>query len=295
MLRWVCFLLLEETSFDRAAFSQHTVETILENNVEVSSEKKEPGAFENTTQQIPTSTTIYDAEVIKPYWKRLAIVKKSRAIKGYCFKQYVQHLFLQFRVLLFPATWYTGLHWGWGISWLSFYMTTEEEVWILSPWNYGSVALGIMMVPVFIGAVVGCFYSIYATDWLVAYAAKRNHGIQEAESRLWCMAPSFILGPLGLLLFGAGTEYQWSWPAPYIGLAFVGASFGITTDIPMAYLVDCYPEMSLESVIGVSMIYTLISFILCFVIEPWFKIGQMNTYIFPAQQFNSCSAVLRSH
>lgn len=280
------FFLLEETSFDRSAYiiSHPEVNVCDDEDGNDDSVKTRSEKINDREGVDPKRASIYDVELRKPYWKRIAVVTPSESIQGYGFKQYFQRLLLQLRVFLFPATWFTGLHWGWGISWLSFYMTTEEEVWDLPPWNYSSVAEGIMMVPVFIGAVIGCFYSLYATDWFVAYVAKRNQGIQEAESRLWCMAPSIILGPLGLLLFGAGTEYQWSWPAPYVGLAFIGVSFGITSDIPMSYLVDCYPGMSLESVIGVSMIYTLISFILCFVVESWFEIGQMNTYI-------SCAAV----
>lgn len=288
------FFLLEETSFDRVVYNQQhrklsaSEEECINDSEENTSEKQE-----GTTKVEPRKASFYDMELRKSYWKRIAILTPAATIKGYGFRQYFERLVLQCRVFLFPATWFAGLHWGWGIGWLSFYLTTEEEVWILPPWNYGSTALGIMMVPVFIGAVLGCLYSLYATDWFVKYVAKRNHGILESESRLWCMMPSIIFGPLGLLLFGAGTEYRWSWPVPYVGLAFIGANFGITSDISMTYLVDCYPAMSLESVNGISMIYTVIALILCFVVEPWFNIGQMNTYISCAVvQFFLCCLIV---
>lgn len=279
MSLFLFFFFLEETSFDRKLYDGHEVELRQDTSKSDNEKMRMPEKARAFIETSPASVSIHPVELVKPYWQRIAIISPSKSIRGYGFKQYFSRLFFQLRVFLFPATWFTGLHWGWGIGWLSFYLTSEQEVWILPPWNYGSIALGIMNVPVFMGAILGCVYSIYATDWFVAFIARRNQGIREAECRLWCMMPSLIFGPLGLLLFGAGTEYKWSWPVPYIGLAFIGANFGITSDISMSYLVDCYPGMALESVIGVSMIYTAIAFILCWVVEPWFKIGQMNTYI----------------
>lgn len=79
-----------------------------------------------------------------------------------------------------------------------------------------------MNVPCLIGAVIGCFYGGVMSDAFVMWAAKRNGGIKEAESRLYFMFLAGFLGPIGMLLFGIGTANGWSWPVPYVGLGFIG-------------------------------------------------------------------------
>jgi MFS family permease len=175
---------------------------------------------------------------------------------------------------------YSGIQWGAQDAWLTFYLTLEEDTWIGPPWNYGDAAVGLMNVPCIIGAVIGCFYGGYFSDQFVLWLARRNGGIQEAEHRLWLLYPCAIISPAGMLLFGIGTAYGWSWPVPYVGLGLIGFGWGCTGDLSMAYLMDAYPEMVLEGMVGVSVINNSIACILTFTSQYWLDAqGTRNTFI----------------
>lgn len=216
----------------------------------------------------------------KSYWQRIAVITLADNIKGTGFKQFIKRFLLTVRVFLFPPVLYSGLQWGAQDAWLSFYIDTEEDLWTEDPFNYGDVACGLMNVPSLIGAIIGCLYAGLLSDWFVRWMAKRNNNVMEAESRLWLMLPVAIINPLGLILFGAGTQYAWSWPGPYVGLGLIGFGWGCAGDISLSYLCDAYPGMVLEGMVGVSIINNTIGMIFSFVTEDWiYAIGPLNTYI----------------
>ncbi len=219
-------------------------------------------------------------EPSKGYFKRMAILTPASNLKGYGFKQYLKRLWTTLRIFKYPAVLYSGLQWGAQDAWLSFYMTTQETVWYEEPWNYGNKGVSIMNVPTLIGATIGCIYGGVLLDKFVIWVAKRNNGIMEAESRLWFMFSASIISPLGMFLFGIGSGKGWKWPVPYIGLGFIGFGWGCAGDISMAYLMDAYPEMVLEGMVGVSVINNFLGCIFTFVCSYWIDaLGTTKTYI----------------
>jgi MFS family permease len=112
------------------------------------------------------------------------------------------------------------------------------------------------------------------------FATKYRNGIREAEDRLWMMYPCAIISPAGMLLFGIGTEYEWIWPVPYVGLGLIGFGWGVAGDLSMAYLMDAYPEMGLEGMVGVSVINNAIGCIFTFTVSDWLaRSGVRDTFI----------------
>ena len=99
--------------------------------------------------------------------------------------------------------------------------------------------------------------------------ARRNNGIFGAEHRLWLLFPVVLVAPAGLMIFGIGSDRGWSWPFPYIGLGFIGFGWGCAGDLSMAYLMDCYPEMVLEGMVGVSVIKNTLGCIFTFANSSW--------------------------
>lgn len=216
----------------------------------------------------------------KTYWQRIAIITPAPNLRGIGFKQYFQRLFHTLRIFTFPAVLYSGLQWGAQDAWLTFYLTVEEDTWYGPPWNYSDAADGNMNLPCLIGAVIGCFYGGYLSDKFVMWMAKRNGGIMEAEHRLWLMFPCAAIFPTGLWLFGIGTSYGWAWPVPYVGLGFIGFGWGCAGDLSMAYLMDAYPEMVLEGMVGVATINNSIALIFTFTASDWLDAsGIRNTFI----------------
>jgi MFS family permease len=216
----------------------------------------------------------------RSYWRRIAIITPAPNLRGFGFKQYFQRLFHTLRIFTFPAVLYSGLQWGAQDAWLTFYLTVEEDNWYGPPWNYSDAADGLMNVPCLIGAVIGATYGGWLSDKFMIWMAKRNGGVSEAEHRLWLMYPCAAIFPTGLWLFGIGTSYGWRWPAPYVGLGFIGFGWGCAGDLSMAYLMDAYPDMVLEGMVGVATINNSIALVFTFTASDWIEAsGVRNTFI----------------
>lgn len=269
---------LEETAFDR--------ESILDGLAtgRSSAESEAPG--EKKTVSSPTAVVVSDVPsnserparnmiangsdmTPKTYWQRIALITPSPTLIGTGFKQYIRRTFHTLRIFFFPAVIYSGLQWGAQDAWLSFYLTVEDDNWTSAPYNYGDAADAIMCLPTLIGAVIGCVYGGWFSDVFVRWMAKRNDGISEAEHRLWLMYPPALISPVGLILFGIGTDRVWPWPVPYVALGFIGFGWGCAGDLSMAYLMDAYPEVVLEGMVGVSVINNSLACIFTFVTSIW--------------------------
>lgn len=219
-------------------------------------------------------------ENLKPYHKRISIVTKATNLRGWGFRQYFKYLGINLRMFLFPPVWLSGLFWGIQDVFLSFYLTTEDTLFYDEPWNYSDYGVAIMNVPTLIGAVVGCIYAGTVSDYFVLWMARKNNGILEAEYRLYFSFASAIIGPAGLLMFGIGSARALPWQVIYVGLGFIGFSWGCSGDIAMGYLMDCYPDMVLEGMVCTAIINNTTSCIFTFVCSYWIEAsGTENTYI----------------
>ncbi|PSR88624.1 major facilitator superfamily domain-containing protein [Coniella lustricola] len=282
---------LEETSFDRARYT-----TMHGYGV---SERVTAGGLDATPNEKKIATTgtdgtatppVEDAErnggfaapeKAKSYWQRIAIITPASNLDGYGFKQYMQILLHTLKVFTFPAVWYSGIQWGAQNAWLTFYLTVEQDTWYDAPWYYTDGEVGNMNIPSVIGAVLGCCVAGWGSDWFMLWYTRRRGGIMEAESRLWLMILPAIVFPTGMFLFGIGSGKGWAWPVPYVGLGFIGFGYGCAGDLSMAYLVDAYPEMVLEGMVGVAVINNTIGMIFSFVTSPWMDADGV-TYTFVA-------------
>lgn len=281
---------LEETAFDRARYSTthglNVTERAARNTEEPLNEKKTPSDHAAGTATPP----VVDAECVgagfgapekqKPYWQRIAIITPATNLRGYGFKQYFRRLLHTLKVFTFPAVWYSGIQWGAQNAWLTFYLTVEQDTWYGPPWNYTDGEVGNMNIPTLIGSVLGCLVAGWGSDWFTIWITRRRGGIMEAESRLWLMIIPTVIFPTGMFLFGIGSGQGWSWPVPYVGLGFIGFGYGCAGDLSMAYLVDAYPEMILEGMVGVAVINNTIGMIFSFITSPWMDgSGVENTFI----------------
>jgi MFS family permease len=246
-------------------------------------------ALQEKIQTEPNNTNIDDNmqpklvgtnEKRKSYLQRIAIITPAPNLRGTGFKQYFERLLHTLRVFTFPAVIYSGLQWGAQDAWLTFYLTVEEDNWYGPPWNYSDAADGNMNIPCLIGAVIGCFYGGWFSDKFVMWMTKRNGGVMEAEMRLWLLFLAAAIFPTGIWIFGVGTNHGWAWPAPYVGLGFIGFGWGCAGDLSMAYLMDAYPDMVLEGMVGVAVINNTIGCIFSFVASRWIAAsGVQNTFV----------------
>lgn len=206
----------EETAFDRDAILSGQLISPADPTLDEAEEKAAAEVQQGRLANGSSDNLGTAMEPKKSYRQRIALITPAPNMVGTGFKQYCSRLFNTLRVFFFPAVLYSGLQWGAQDAWLSFYLTVQEDNWYDAPWYYGDVAVAIMNVPTLIGAVIGCIYGGWFSDYFVQWMAKRRGGISEAEDRLWLMFPSAIINPAGLMLFGIGSGKGMSWPAPYV-------------------------------------------------------------------------------
>lgn len=266
---------LEETAFEREIYlGVAATSTTAGTHEVIDPSEKRADQFPitpETSNEAHRGNIVANAKDMKPksYRERIALVTFSPTVIGTGFLQYFRRMWNTIKIFYFPALIYSGLQWGAQDAWLSFYLTTEDDNWTSAPYNYGDAADAIMLVPTLIGSVIGCVYGGWFSDVFVQWMAKRNNGISEAEHRLWLMYLPGIISPIGLILFGVGTDKVWSWPVPYVGLGFIGFGWGCGGDLSMVYLMDAYPDMVLEGMVGVSVINNTLACIFTFVCSIW--------------------------
>ena len=119
------------------------------------------------------------------------------------------------------------------------------------------------------GAVIGCLAGGPLSDYVVAKISKRRRGYFEPEFRLWCLIPPFILGPVGLMLWGCGLGNHLSSTVPIVG---DGITYGVLATVPIigiTYVVDCYRSQAGETMTILTALKNTIAFGLSFAVIPW--------------------------
>lgn len=214
------------------------------------------------------------------YWKQIALITPSEYMEGYGVKQYIQRFVIYFKVFTLPAVWLSGLLWGLQDAYMSFFLTTQDTFFYDEPWNLSETGVAVMNVATLVGAVIGCIMSGVISDKHVLWLAKRNNGLYEPEYRLYLLFITMIISPAGLIMFGVGADREWPGWVVYGGLALIGFGWGSVGDTAMSYLMDCYPEIVIQGMVGVSIINNTLACIFTFTCSLWLNSsGTQNTYI----------------
>ncbi|ODV80808.1 MFS general substrate transporter [Suhomyces tanzawaensis NRRL Y-17324] len=293
VLLLVIVFVMDETYFDRSKFknsviqSYSSAESVTHNDEKPKNGQKiqsvdfdDSADLQSRTQDLSAYVTEGAHEPRKPYWQRKQLITLASNVKGTGFKQYCTQLRMLFKVFMYPPVIFGGLVWGIQDALLTFYLTVEDDNYYDAPYNYSNTGVALMNVPTLIGAVIGCFYAGTLSDYFTIWMAKRNKGIQEAESRLWFLILPGVFAPIGLVCFGLGTDRDWHWGATYFALGLVGFGFGCSGDVSMSYLMDAYPDMVIEMMCGVAVINNTIGCIFTFACSPWLDaMGITNSLI----------------
>lgn len=120
-----------------------------------------------------------------------------------------------------------------------------------------------------IGAVVGCTIGGPAADWLVALISKRQQGLFRPEKRLYFIVISIVLGPIGLMLWGAGLQKQLHWS---VAVAGWGITYGVLCLVPavaITYVVDCYRPLAGQTLTSLTAFKNTFAFALSFGEASW--------------------------
>ncbi|KAI1006620.1 hypothetical protein K3495_g1594 [Podosphaera aphanis] len=266
----VLYFGLEETLFDRDLYTSMPIP----GDLYISSEEDHPISSLNqygVAKSYDKRSFNVHLDIPKTYWERIKPITRSSGLIGSGMKQYLMRLIFTFRIFTFPAVIYSGIQWGAQDAWLTFYQTIEEDTWIRQSPNYKPYRIALMNVSMLVGAIFGCFWGGYLSDRLVLHKAKQRKGISEAEDRLWMMLLCGILSPSGLFVFGISVSENWNIGWTYLSLCMIGFGWGCAGDLSMAYLMDVYPELVLEGMVGVSVINNSLSCAFTFAASSWLE------------------------
>lgn len=159
--------------------------------------------------------------------------------------QLVMHVYQPFHImLLIPGILYMAVVYGTSWAIMTIIGTNIAEYMPSPPYNFTPSAVGLMILPVFIGTCIGMAIVEPTCDRLILYLSKKNNGIYEPEMRLWLRLAFVPFVPAGLMMAGCGFWYSLPWPS--IAVGFGTASLGISpaNSIALTYVTDAYTEVS---------------------------------------------------
>jgi hypothetical protein len=159
--------------------------------------------------------------------------------------QLVLHAYQPFHVMLrIPGIFYMAVVYG--VSWaiMTIIGTNMAEFMPSPPYNFSPSAVGLMILPVFIGTCIGMAVVGPTCDRLILYLSKRNNGIYEPEMRLWLLVAFIPFVPAGLMMAGCGFRYSLPWPIIAVGYGTASLGISPANSIALTYVTDAYTEVS---------------------------------------------------
>jgi MFS family permease len=130
-------------------------------------------------------------------------------------------------------------------------------------YNFSPVAQGLFFVGPLVGVLLGELIAGPASDWLMN--RERSRALSTArdgrlEARLVGGLPSYLLAPLGVVIFGVTLETHCPWITPCIGFALANFGLQLVTTPLKTYCMDCYPSHSGSVLQLINAIRQIISF-----------------------------------
>ncbi|KAK0495907.1 major facilitator superfamily domain-containing protein [Armillaria luteobubalina] len=173
---------------------------------------------------------------------------------------------------------FEGILFGFGIG-----INVTNAVFLGSPapigfgWSQDAVAgaYGTPIVSVLLGELIGR----YTNDWIMNTSIRRNHGVFEAESRLWACYIALPLYICGFVTLGASIQNHLNTAGIIMGWGISELSIMINTVAIYAYCNDCFPKHQGEISALINLARVLGGFAVAYFQVPWAeKHGALQTF-----------------
>ncbi|KKZ64351.1 hypothetical protein EMCG_09667 [[Emmonsia] crescens] len=213
------------------------------------------------------------------YMQKLALFvsKPGRPSNKDMFKMMYRPLLI---MLYFPCTDWSGFFYGISLSWYNVMNGTASPVLSAPPYNWSAAKVGSAYVAPIIGGIFSMLWSGVVADKFAIYLARRNKGVREPEQRLWPLALTAIITTGGLITWGVGAAYGIHWIGLMFGMGMLAFGFMTGGSFAISYNIDCFKELSGETMVSVTIIRNTLGFAFSYGITPWVeKQGLRNCFI----------------
>jgi hypothetical protein len=221
--------------------------------------------------------TISSTKLPRTYWDKIKLIrtadlKKKNHILGMMWRPLV--------FLTFPVIFYAGFSYGSNLVWFNVLNATASLILANSPYNFKPSMVGLSYVSPLIGVAIGSFYTGVLGDKFVLKLARKRGGILESEYRLWLFAPSLLLIPGGLILWGVGAAHHVHWFGVVFAMGIIALTNTIGLQLSVDYCINSYKDLSGEAMVTVILVRNTMSFAIGYGITPWVdNMGLQNAFI----------------
>jgi hypothetical protein len=275
--------------FEETLYFRDTVEGVYVDDSEVEEMKKEALPANKTGEMEPSPETYvtiqHAAEIVSSASQTQSYLSKLKLFRSLPGRPSVKDmLVMMYRPLImffyFPSIDWAGFLYGINLSWYTVLNGTMSAVLSATPYHFSSSMVGLSYIAPLIGSLLGAVWGGLVGDKVALYLARRNGGIREAEHRLWVLIVSGIVGAAGFILWGVGAAHEIHWSGPVIGCGMVEFAIVVGASVSLAYGVDCFKEISGESIILIIVIRNTIGFGFSYGITPWIRAdGYTKTFV----------------
>ncbi|KAI1475176.1 MFS general substrate transporter [Daldinia eschscholtzii] len=136
------------------------------------------------------------------------------------------------------------------------------------PYNWSEASSGVQSLGSLLGFILALPFTS-SSDRLAGYLTRRNNGIREAEMRLGVMLPAMIIGPAGLVVYGLTAELNLHWIGYFIGSGLVSFGGYFYYCFTLAYAVDSYNSDTSEMLVAINVGKQAVSFGLGYGVLDW--------------------------
>ncbi|OAL69143.1 MFS transporter [Trichophyton violaceum] len=263
--QWICsmifavvlillFTTFEETLFPRFLFAQ-------DQNDPNTSHKKDIDMTASLHEVDSTSKVSYHFPK-RTYLRRLKLWIHFPQDKT----TYWQYFRRPFVLFLFPNIIIAGVIFAFGCTAGIVSFGTISRITSKPPYNWSTTSTGLIYLAALAGNIVGWATGM-SSDFIVMRLARRNHGIKEAEMRLWTLCVTFVYAAVGYMLYGWGAHFGMHWITIAIGLGCMIAHQVSACSVATAYAMECFPGISGELVVVLSICSSVINFPLSFTVQ----------------------------
>lgn len=137
------------------------------------------------------------------------------------------------------------------------------------PYLFNSSQQGLVFLSPFVGSLVGTYLCGPVSDRIANFYTRRNHGIREPEMRLPTCIIAAALVFVGALISGLCFRYETHWAGPIIGWGVISVGGQMGATLGMNYSLDCHSEFSVELMVTIASMKSLIAWIWTWVVNDW--------------------------